>query len=112
MIGTIKRDRMKLIGSAPPEREVILPTGKPAFAWRVIVECGLYEPPSTALEVAQLFEAAPELLKAARTALDFAEDLIRSDYEGRGQGGGRQFASMMAELQSVRDAIAKAEGKA
>jgi hypothetical protein len=64
-----------------------------------------------AFEVAQrdadkaLLAAAPDLLEAARFALDEAEGLLRSYVEGS-----KGFAEQMAALQPIRDAIAKAEG--
>jgi hypothetical protein len=55
---------------------------------------------------ARLIAAAPELLEAAKLALDIAEEWISSELSGTGF-----YEEDMAELQPVRDAIAKAEGK-
>lgn len=55
----------------------------------------------------RLIAVAPDLLAAAKSALETAEILISEYLEGT-----RGFASAWAELQPVRDVIAKAEGEA
>jgi hypothetical protein len=54
---------------------------------------------------ARLIVSAPDLLEAAKLALQVAEQVISSDYAGTSA-----FDGMMAELAPVRAAIAKAEG--
>lgn len=55
---------------------------------------------------ALLYAAAPELLDAAKLALEVAESHIRSEYEGTSM-----LNALWAELDPVRAAIAKAEGE-
>lgn len=54
-----------------------------------------------------LIAAAPELLHAAKHALESAESVIHEYLDGT-----RALKQALAELQPVRDVIAKAEGEA
>lgn len=55
---------------------------------------------------ARLVVAAKDTLAGAKLALDLAEGLIKSDYENTSA-----YHPMMGELEPVRAAIAKAEGR-
>jgi len=107
MIGTITRRSNVLTGCYPPDKQVINPvTGNPAFAWRAVVQEGRYETMRTALEVAQLFEAAPDLLAAVREAQAWMTKAADDDWLN--DGG---WAELPAVREKLDAALAKAEGR-
>lgn len=62
-------------------------------------------PEMTTLTFCPLHGAAPELLEACNLALAVAESLIHDEYDGTDM-----LAGMLAQLDPVRTAIAKAKG--
>lgn len=104
MIGEIKRSGTNVHGVIPADQPA-LPNGRRAILWRATVVNGPHATRTSALEAAQLFEAAPDLL-AAREAVAWAIK-AHSD-EWLNSGGWRELGLMQEKLDA---AIAKAEGR-